>query len=333
MTMPHKTVTETQLVRGIVLDHGGRHPQMPKRVQNAYILTANVSLEYEKSEVNAGFFYTSAQQREEMVQSERKHTDDRVKRILELKRKVCENGEGFVLVNQKGIDPLSLDMLAREGILALRRAKRRNMERIMKACGGIAVNAVDDLTPDVLGWAGTVYEQVLGEEKYTFIEDVKTPTSCTILIKGPDNHSIAQVKDAIRDGLRAINNVIIDRAVIPGAGAFEIACYLELMKYKDSVKGKQKLGVQAFAQAILAIPKTLAANSGFDQYDSIIALEEEHRNGHIVGIDLNTGGAFDPEAEGVFDNYRVKKQQLNASAVLAAQLLLVDEIIRAGRGS
>ncbi|CAI9776731.1 unnamed protein product [Fraxinus pennsylvanica] len=110
----------------------------------------------------------------------------------------------LLFIIQKGIDPPSLDLLAREGIIALRRAKRRNMERLVLAFGGEAVNSVDDLNLDCLGWAGLVYEHVLGEEKYTFVENVKNPHSCTILIKGPNDHTIAQIKDAVRDGLRAI---------------------------------------------------------------------------------------------------------------------------------
>merc|ERR1712149_97642 len=136
--MRHKLVTETKLIRGLVLDHGARHPDMPKRLENCYILTCNVSLEYERSEVTAGFFYSSAEQRDKLVESERKFTDDKVKKIIELKKKVCteENGKTFVLINQKGIDPPSLEMLAHENIIALRRAKRRNMERLPLACGG-----------------------------------------------------------------------------------------------------------------------------------------------------------------------------------------------------
>lgn len=89
-----------------------------------------------------------------------------------------------MVINQKGIDPLSLDVLVKNGIFALRRAKRRNMERLQLLCGGQAQNSVEDLTPDVLGWAGLVYEHTLGEEKYTFVEDVKDPASVTLLIKG-----------------------------------------------------------------------------------------------------------------------------------------------------
>merc|ERR1719156_498969 len=150
MHMKHKLATETRLVRGLVMDHGARHPDMPKKLQNCYILTCNVSLEYEKSEVNAGFFYSSADQRDKLVESERRFTDEKVKKIIELKKKVCteENKKTFVVINQKGIDPPSLEMLAHENIIALRRAKRRNMERLPLAVGGQACNSVDDLDPD-----------------------------------------------------------------------------------------------------------------------------------------------------------------------------------------
>lgn len=171
MTMQHRTAADTQLIRGLALDHGARHPDMPKRVENAYILTLNVSLEYEKSEINSGFYYSSAEQREKLVESERRFVDEKLRKIVELKKEVCGNDQkkGFVIINQKGIDPLSLDVLVKNGIFALRRAKRRNMERLQLICGGTAQNSVDDLTPDVLGWAGTVYEHQLGEEKYTFV--------------------------------------------------------------------------------------------------------------------------------------------------------------------
>jgi T-complex protein 1 subunit zeta len=147
------------------------------------------------SEVNSGFFYSSAEQREKLVESERRFIDAKLKKIVELKNLVCDQAldpsgkpnakpKSFVLINQKGIDPMSLDVLVKNGIFALRRAKRRNMERLQLICGGQAQNSVDDLSPDILGWAGLVYEHTLGEEKYTFVEDVKDPASVTLLIKG-----------------------------------------------------------------------------------------------------------------------------------------------------
>jgi T-complex protein 1 subunit zeta len=303
--------------------------------RNCFILTLNVSLEYEKTEVHSSFLYSSAEQRDMLVDSERKFTDEKCRKIIALKQEMCtkENGKNFIVVNQKGIDPPSLEMLAREGIIALRRAKRRNMDRLVLACGGNALNSVDDMTAEDLGQADHVYETTLGDDKYTFIEGVANPQSCTILIKGPNDHTIAQIKDAARDGLRAVKNAIQDDCVVAGAGSFEIAASRFISEgLKKRTLGKAKLGVQIFAEALLVIPKTLAENSGFDAQDVLLKLQESHeQTNQSVGIDLITGDPISPEVEGILDNFIVKKQMLALAPVLAEQLLLVDEVIRAGR--
>lgn len=334
--MKNKLVNDTRLIKGLVLDHGARHPDMPKRLENCYILTCNVSLEYEKSEVNAGFFYSSSEQRDKLVESERKFTDEKVRKIVALKQKVCteENKKTFVVINQKGIDPPSLEMLAHEGIIALRRAKRRNMERLPLAVGGNAVNSVDDVDEDDLGYADLVYEQTLEDDKYTFIEGTKNPHSCTILIQGSTDHSIAQMKDAIRDGLRSVQNTIEDEALVPGAGAFETAAHVHLEQFKKTVEGKPRLGVEIFGKSLLTVPKTLLENSGLDVQDKLLKLVSERERKHTaIGVSVATGDPIDPVMEGIWDNYSVKKQMLGLAPVLAEQLLLVDEVIRAGKSN
>lgn len=332
MHMQHRSGMESRLVQGLVMDHGGRHPGMPKKLQKCHILCMNIDLEYQKSEVASNFMYNSAEQREAMVAAERKWVDDRTQLILDLKNKACKEGETMVIVNQKGIDPLALDILAREGILALRRAKRRNMERVCLACGGESINSLDALAPEVLGFAENVEEQTLDEETYTFVEGVKNPFSCTVLVKGAHKHVLEQIKDAVRDGLRAVSNALTDGYLVPGAGAFEIVGHAKLLEYKAKVTGRAKLGVQAYADALLVIPKTLAANAGYDAQDSIIKLQEAYAEGKpSLGFDINSGEPMDPAVVGIWDNYRVKHQMLDSAAVIASQLLLVDEVIRAGK--
>uniref|UniRef100_A0A9R1SIS4 Uncharacterized protein n=2 Tax=Cyprinus carpio TaxID=7962 RepID=A0A9R1SIS4_CYPCA len=234
MEMKHKTDSDTQLIRGLVLDHGARHPDMRKRVEDAFVLTCNVSLEYEKTEVNSGFFYKSAGERDKLVKAERKFIEDRVMKIIELKNKVCaDTKKGFVVINQKG------------------------------------------------------------EEKFTFIENCGNPRSVTLLVKGPNKHTLTQIKDAVRDGLRAVKNAIEDGSVVPGGGAFEMALADALVKHKPKVKGRAQLGVQAFADALLIIPKVLAQNSGFDPQETLVKLQSEYKEtGELVGVDLNTGTTF-----------------------------------------
>jgi len=334
MHMRHKDAMDTKFINGLVLDHGARHPDMKKRSENCFILILNVSLEYEKSEVNAGFYWKNSEERQKLVAAERKHTDDKVRDIIEFKNSVCvgvNKDAGFIIINQKGIDPISLDLLQKEGIVGIRRAKKRNMERLQRMCGGYAVNSLKSISTECLGHADLVYEHQLGEDMYTFVEGCSDATSCTILMRGPNDHTIRQIKDAIHDGLRAINNVLVDKALIPGAGAFEIAAYHHLMKFKQTVKGRTKLGVQAFADALLIIPKTLANNSGLDQQSCILTLLDEADDGTVVGLDITTGKAILPDKLGIWDNYRVKKQLLHLGSLIAVKLLLVDEVMRAGR--
>merc|ERR1712079_481085 len=254
------------------------------------------------------------------------------------KKKVCtpENKKTFVVINQKGVDPLSLDALAKEGIMALRRAKRRNMERLVLACGGTAMNSVDEMDETCLGSAGLVYEHVLGENKFTFVEQCANPLSVTILMKGPNKHTLSQMKDAVRDGLRAVKNALEDGCVVPGAGAYEVAVNLAITKGLEKIKGKARLGMQAYGEGMLVIPKVLSQNAGYDPQDVIVTLVQEagETGGKVpVGVDCGSGEAINPVDQGIYDNYRVKKQMIHSCTVIACNLLLVDEIMRAGLSS
>jgi len=199
------------------------------------------------------------------------------------------------------------------------------------ACGGQCINSTEELSPEILGHAGEVYEYVLGDDKYTFVEKVENPTSCTILLKGSNDHTIVQLKDAVRDGLRAVKNVLVDKAVIPGAGAFEVALNKHLREnVTKMVEGRAKRGVEAFAEAMLIVPKTLAENSGYDPQDAIIDMQEEHDRGNNVGFDITIGEPFDPTMSGIYDNFLVKQQILHSAPIIATQLLCTDEVLRAG---
>ncbi|CCD25997.2 chaperonin-containing T-complex subunit CCT6 NDAI_0G02220 [Naumovozyma dairenensis CBS 421] len=346
MQMQHLSPKDTLFIKGLVLDHGGRHPDMPIRVENAHVLILNVSLEYEKTEVNSGFYYSSADQRDKLAASERKFVDEKLKKIIDLKNEVCglDSNKGFVIINQKGIDPMSLDVLAKHNILALRRAKRRNMERLQLVTGGEAQNSVEDLSPSILGYSGLIYTETIGEEKFTYVTENKDPKSCTILIKGSTHYALNQTKDAIRDGLRAVANVIKDNTVVPGAGAYFIAAANHLKKSnmtKLGAKGKTKTGIEAFAEALLVVPKTLVKNSGYDALDVLALCEDELEDAQdggdnerrYVGVDLNIGDSCDPTIEGIWDSYRVLRNAISGATGIASNLLLCDELLRAGRST
>ncbi|OIR56920.1 MAG: T-complex protein 1 subunit zeta [Amphiamblys sp. WSBS2006] len=330
--MQHRTSAETKLVRGLVLDHGARHPNMPSQLESAHVLILNVSLEYEKTEVNSGFFYNTADKRENLAESERAFTDEKVRKIIRFKQEVCKEGESFVVVNQKGIDPVSLGMLAGEGIFALRRAKRRNMERLQLCCGGQAQNSVDDLAHEQLGYAGKVHETQIGEEKFTFIEDVRNPKSVTVLVRGQNTHTIARTVDAVRDGLRAVKNFFDDDCcVVPGGGAFNVALSQKLDEAVKSLFEKKSFGIKALAEAVLIIPRLLAKNAGLDPLDSLLLLQESAKAGTNAGLDLETGKTIDHDKDGVWDNCCVHRQLLESCTLITSNLLIIDGMIRAGK--
>mmetsp|Transcript_5867 Transcript_5867/g.15912 ORF Transcript_5867/g.15912 Transcript_5867/m.15912 type:complete len:217 (-) Transcript_5867:1200-1850(-) len=207
------------------------------------------------------------------------------------------------------------------------------MERLTLACGGSPIHSLQDMDPTQLGYAGKVSQVTLGDDKFTFVEDCPHAKSCTILLQGPNQHSLTQFKDALKDGMRALKNAVEDKAVVPGAGAFEVATSVYL---KNEVipkqTGKAKLGIEAFADALMIIPKTLAENSGLDVQSTMLKLREEREQSDLmVGLDVKTGDAILPEDQGIWDNVRVKRQSLYLSTILASQLLLVDEVMRAGK--
>ncbi len=342
MLMPSRLDVDTTLVRGLVMDHGSRQSELTcATMKNCFILTLNVSLEYEKAEANTGFFYKNAEEMQELAKKERNYVDDKCRRIIQLKEQAFASYRethgsaaecNFVVLNQKGIDGISLDMLAENEIFALRRVKRRNMERITLCCGGSAVCALDELKLSDLGWADKIHEEMLGEEKYTFVEDISDSKSCTILVRGPTRHVLEQIKDAVRDGLRAVKNAITDKHYVAGAAAFEVAAAADLEAYAKTVTGKTKLGIQAFADAIYAVPKTLAKSAGFDPQECCISVGEAAAESPIkYGLCLKTGKPCDAVANGILDNVCVKHQLYHSSTVITTQLLLTDEILKAGR--
>ncbi|KAI6218539.1 T-complex protein 1 subunit zeta-like, protein [Aphelenchoides fujianensis] len=311
---------DSKFIRGLVLDHGGRHPDMPKHVENAHVLTCNISLEFEKTEVNSGLFYKTAAEREKLLAAEREFITRRVHKIIELKEKVCVEKDGktpgFVVINQKGIDPPSLDLLAKHGILAS--AARQTPQHGAPAVGVRRRGAELRGRPEAggFGMGGSRLRARSREAKTSSRSwrSAKDPKSVTILIKGPNRHTIQQTKDAIYDGLRAVLNVLRDGAVIPGAGSFEIAAFNHLKEFANDVKGCAQLGVLAYANALLVIPKTLAARGVGDA--------------GVLGLNLNNG---DVElVSGIWDNVCVKRSSLNAAYDISSNLLEVDEVVRAG---
>ena len=322
------TKESVRLVKGLVLDQSFRHDLMPKKMEKVHILVLNVSLEFEDSVVKTIMPISNADEKEKMMLAERKFVDNKIRSIIDLRNAV----EGdFLLVNGKGIDGPSLDMLAHANISAVRRVSRKTIQRLVYACGCRVVNCVDDMFPQVLGYAGKVTEEEFNKVKYVFIDEVQSPKAVTITIGGMNSVNMDLTESAIKAGLRALQNANNDKKLLPGAGATEIALHIKLQNFKKTQEAKDRIGIDIFAEALLSIPRSLMKNSGLDPSELIGELLNEAETGELSGVDLETGEVMDPTVFGIYDNYCVKRGIFQASPIIASQLLLVDEIIQSGK--
>jgi T-complex protein 1 subunit zeta len=321
--MDNRTEVESRFVKGIVLDHGARHPDMPKILHNAFILICNISLEYEKTELNSVFLFDSSEKQEKFFAREREVIDRKIYKIIQLKRFVCKNGtKSFVIINQKGIDNISLDILCREGILGIRRAKRRNMERLSLLCNAIPINSVEDISPEILGFAGIVYEQTIGEEKFTFIENVSNPFSGTILIRGNNSFLRKHTEEVIRDGLKTVKLCFEDIGYLPGAGEIENKGKDHLCNYAKKFSGGKKIGILTLANSLLSIPNVLHENEGKGFYKNTVKKKTKKEiSGQKIEEKKNI------KNRNILDCFSSKKQVLNTVSIIALQILQIDEIL------
>jgi T-complex protein 1 subunit zeta len=225
-----------------------------------------------------------------------------------------------------------MDMLSHANISALRRVSGKTLQRLVHATGCSVVNCIDDLSEKVLGFAGKVTEENHRGQKYVFIDDVPEPKAVSIIVTGMLDVTASLRESAVRDGLRALKHAIEDGKVLPGAGAIEIGLHLKLMnEFAKKIAGKSRFGVEAFAEALLALPRAIIQNAGLEPSILVPQMLSEAERGDLAGIDLETGDVIDPTEFGLFDNYRVVRSILQGAPLVASQLLLVDGIIESPR--
>ncbi|KAH0790812.1 T-complex protein 1 subunit zeta 1 [Histomonas meleagridis] len=322
------TQSAVRLVKGLVIDQGFRHELMAKRMKNVTILLLNVSLELENTAVSTYIPVANSDQRERMTIAERKFVDEKLKQIIELRS--LFDGD-FLLVNGKGIDGPSLDILSHANISALRRVSRKTMNRLVYSCGCHMINCIDDINPNFLGYAGSVIEEDFKGTKYVFIDEVKDPKAVTIVVSGTTEYNLKMTETAIRSGICSMKNAYNDKKVLPGAGAIEVALNVKLNNLIKELTSKNRIGYQVFAEAVLAIPKALIDNAGLDSVNIINEMLSEMERGELSGVDLETGEVIDPTIFGIYDNYGVVRNIIQAAPIIASQLLLVDEIMQSDR--
>jgi len=319
-----QSLRDTQLVQGIVLDKEVVHPDMPKLVRNAKIALLDAALEIEKTEFDAKLNIETPEQMRAFMKQE----EDMLRSMVE---KIASTGANVVLC-QKGIDDLAQYFLAKKGIMAVRRIKKSDMDKLAKATNGRVISRVDDLTPADLGKAALVEERRVGEDKMVFVEGCDNPKSLTILIRGGTQRIVDEAERSLKDALNVIKDVIVEGKVIPGGGAGELETALRLRDYAKTLPGKEQLAVNKFAEALEVIPSQLAESCGMDPIEAIVNLTSKHKEGGLnYGINVFKSEIADMQKLEVLDPLLVKKQTIKSAVEAAAMILKIDDIIAASR--
>jgi thermosome len=320
-----KSLTETMLIKGIVLDKEVVHPGMPKRIENAKIALVNVPLEVEKTEMDAKIFIEKPEEMEAFLKEE----ENIMKEMVD---KIAATGANVVIC-QKGIDNLVQHFLARKGILAVRRAKQSDMEKLAKATGGRIVTNLDDLKAKDLGYAKLVEERKIGDDKMIFVEQCKNPRSVAILIRAGLERMVDEAERALHDALSVVSDVIENNKIVAGGGAVESELTKALREYGPKVGGREQLAIEAFADALEVVPKTLAENAGLDPIDILVELRAAHQKprGVWMGVDVFTGKVVDMHHHSVLEPLSVKEQAIKSAAEAASMILRIDDVIAAGK--
>ncbi len=319
------SIRDTQLIYGVVIDKEVVHPGMPKRVENAKIALIDAPLEIEKTEIDAEIRISSPEQMEAFLKEEEEM-------LREMVEKIKEAGANVVFC-QKGIDDMAQHFLAKAGILAVRRVKKSDMEKLARATGATIVTKIEDLSPKVLGSAKLVEERKVADEKMVFVEGCPNPKAVSILIRGGFEKAVDEAERSLVDALSVVADVFEDPYILPGGGAPEAEVAKELREFAPQVGGREQLAIEAFANAVEVIPRTLAENSGLDPIDMMAELRAAHEkdDGWKYGINVFTGKVEDMLALGVVEPLVVKEQALKSATEAAALILRVDDVIAASK--
>ena len=317
------SIDESELVEGVIVDKERVHDNMPYAVEDADVALLDTAIEVPETELDTEVNVTDPDQLQQFLDQEEKQLQEMVDNLQE--------AGADVVFCQKGIDDMAQHYLAQEGILAVRRGKKSDINALARSTGARVISNIDDATEEDLGFAGSVAEKDIGGDQRIFVEDVEDAKAVTMILRGGTDHVVDEVERAIEDSLGVVSVTLEDGQVLPGGGAPETQLALGLRDYADSVGGREQLAVEAFADAIDVIPRTLAENAGLDPIDSLVELRSQHDGGSTTsGLDAYTGEVVDMEDDGVVEPLRVKTQAVESATEAAVMILRIDDVIAAG---
>ncbi|MBI2208137.1 TCP-1/cpn60 chaperonin family protein [Candidatus Woesearchaeota archaeon] len=314
------SVEDSELIKGIVIDKERLSANMPRVVKNAKIALIDREIEIKKTEMDANIQIKTPDQMQAFLDQEENMLRDMVE-------KITATGANVMLC-QKGVDDVAVHFLAKKGVYAVRRVSESDMKKIAKATGAKISTNLKDLSKDDLGFAGTVEERKVGDEEFTYIMDCKNPKAVTLLIRGGTEHVTNEIERAVTDAVGDVTAALKTGMVVAGAGAPETELAMQMRKYADTLSGREQLAVQAFADAMEVIPRTLVENAGLDPIDTMTDLKAAHsKKQKWAGIDVFTGKVMDAWKKGVIEPLKIKTQAVSSASEVAVMVLRIDDVI------
>jgi len=319
------TIQDTEIIKGIILDKERVHEGMPRQTKNAKIALVDAALEVKKTEVDAKIEIRDPSQLQAFLDEE----ESMIKKMVE---KVKKSGAN-VLVCQKGIDDLAQHFLAKDGVYAVRRAKKSDMEKLAKATGARIIASLDELSSKDLGYAGNVEERKFGDDKMTFVTDCKNPKAVSILIRGGTEHVVDELERALHDALSVVKAALEDGKMTAGGGAAATAIAMALRDYAPTIGGREQMAIEAFANSIEVVPKTLSENAGLDPIDMMLEIRREHKKGNKhAGVDVLNGKVGNMLKNKVIEPLKVSLHEIQAASEAATMILRIDDVIASKGG-
>jgi thermosome len=316
-----KSLYDTELIRGIIIDKEIVHAGMPKRVEKAKIALLDSPLEVEKTEFSSEIRIRDPTQMQAFL-------DKETSMLKEMVQKISSSG-ATVIFCQKGIGDMAQHFLAKKGVMAARRVKQSDMEKLARATGGKVITKLDDLKSGDLGEAGLVEERKVGDDKMIFVEKCKEPRSVAVLIRAGLERMVDEADRAMNDALSVVADVVEDNKIVAGGGATESEIAKVLRDYATKVGGREQLAIEAFADSLEIVPKTLAENAGLESIDILVGLRAAHekKSGHLMGVDVFKGKIVNSYKDGVVEPLKVKEQAMKSAAEVASMILRIDDVI------
>jgi len=315
-------VNDSEIVDGIIVDKERVHAGMPQRVENAKIALLNAALEVKKTEVSAEIRIRDPAQMQAFLREE--------ENLLRSYVDAIKAAGANVVFCQKGIDDLAQHFLAKEGIYAVRRVKESDMKKLAKATGARIVSKIKELSSADLGTAKEVYERKIGEDKMTFVTGCKNPRAVSVLLRGGTEHVVDELERSLEDAISVVAVAVEDGKYVTGGGAIEMELALGVKDHAISVGGREQLAMEAFANALEVIPRTIAENAGMDPIDTIIDLRAAHKEGKTTwGVDPLAGKVADMKKLGILEPTRVAAQAVASATDAAVMVLRIDDVIAA----